>query len=173
MAAIIAYFSRRGENYVSGKLKELSVGNTEVAAGMLQQLTGADLFQLEPVHEYPKSYNACIDEAQADQRRDARPELKRYPESLDGYDTIYLGYPNYWGRCPCRCSLSWSISTFLGKPFSPSAPTKARLGAQRKRYQAAVSGSVRQTRACPPWGKCAGRPANPPKMAGKPRSERA
>lgn len=33
MAAIIAYFSRRGENYVSGKLKELSVGNTEVAAG--------------------------------------------------------------------------------------------------------------------------------------------
>lgn len=59
MAAIIAYFSRRGENYVSGKLKELSVGNTEVAAGMLQQLTGADLFQLEPVHEYPKSYNAA------------------------------------------------------------------------------------------------------------------
>ena len=88
MGALIAYFSRRGENYVSGKLKELSVGNTEVAAGMLQQLTGADLFQLEPVHEYPKSYNACIDEAQADQRRDARPELKRYPESLDGYDTI-------------------------------------------------------------------------------------
>ena len=58
MGALIAYFSRRGENYVSGKLKELSVGNTEVAAGMLQQLTGADLFQLEPVHEYPKSYNA-------------------------------------------------------------------------------------------------------------------
>ena len=100
MGALIAYFSRRGENYVSGKLKELSVGNTEVAAGMLQQLTGADLFQLEPVHEYPKSYNACIDEAQADQRRDARPELKRYPESLDGYDTIYLGYPNYWGTMP-------------------------------------------------------------------------
>ena len=51
MGALIAYFSRRGENYVSGKLKELSVGNTEVAAGMLQQLTGADLFQLEPVPE--------------------------------------------------------------------------------------------------------------------------
>jgi len=45
MGALIAYFSRRGENYVSGKLKELSVGNTEVAAGMLQQLTGADWSQ--------------------------------------------------------------------------------------------------------------------------------
>ena len=119
MGALIAYFSRRGENYVSGKLKELSVGNTEVAAGMLQQLTGADLFQLEPVHEYPKSYNACIDEAQADQRRDARPELKRYPESLDGYDTIYLGYPNYWGTMPMPVFTFLEHFDFSGKTILP------------------------------------------------------
>lgn len=126
MGALIAYFSRRGENYVSGKLKELSVGNTEVAAGMLQQLTGADLFQLEPVHEYPKSYNACIDEAQADQLRDARPELKRYPESLDGYDTIYLGYPNYWGTMPMPVFTFLEHFDFSRKnQFSPSAPTRA------------------------------------------------
>ena len=119
MGALIAYFSRRGENYVSGKLKELSVGNTEVAAGMLQQLTGADLFQLEPVHEYPKSYNACIDEAQADQLRDARPELKRYPESLDGYDTIYLGYPNYWGTMPMPVFTFLEHFDFSGKTILP------------------------------------------------------
>lgn len=119
MGALIAYFSRRGENYVSGKLKELSVGNTEVAAGMLQQLTGADLFQLEPVHEYPKSYNACIGEAQADQRRDARPELKRYPESLDGYDTIYLGYPNYWGTMPMPVFTFLEHFDFSGKTILP------------------------------------------------------
>ena len=119
MGALIAYFSRRGENYVSGKLKELSVGNTEVAAGMLQQLTGADLFQLEPVHEYPKSYNACIDEAQADQLRDARPELKRYPESLDGYDTIYLGYPNYWGTMPMQVFTFLEHFDFSGKTICP------------------------------------------------------
>ena len=168
MGALIAYFSRRGENYVSGKLKELSVGNTEVAAGMLQQLTGADLFQLEPVHEYPKSYNACIDEAQADQRRDARPELKRYPESLDGYDTIYLGYPNYWGTMPMPVFTFLEHFDFSGKNHSPLLhPRGQRLGAQRTRYQTAVSGSVRQTRACPPWGKCEKRPASPPSMAGK------
>ena len=119
MGALIAYFSRRGENYVSGKLKELSVGNTEVAAGMLQQLTGADLFQLEPVHEYPKSYSACIDEAQADQLRDARPELKRYPESLDGYDTIYLGYPNYWGTMPMPVFTFLEHFDFSGKTILP------------------------------------------------------
>lgn len=48
MAAMIVYFSRRGENYVSGQLKKLSVGNTEAAAGMLRELTGAELFQMEP-----------------------------------------------------------------------------------------------------------------------------
>ena len=125
MGALIAYFSRRGENYVSGKLKELSVGNTEVAAGMLQQLTGADLFQLEPVHEYPKSYNACIDEAQADQRRDARPELSDTRRAWTDMTPSILDIPTIGGRCPCRYSPFWSISTFPEKPFSPSAPTKA------------------------------------------------
>lgn len=91
MAAIILYFSRRGENYVSGALRELSVGNTETAAGMIRELTGAELFQIEPVQPYSGSYNVCIAEAQADQRRDARPELRRYPEGMEGYDTIYLG----------------------------------------------------------------------------------
>lgn len=100
MAVLIVYFSRRGENYVSGQLKKLSVGNTEVAAEMIQQLTQAELFRLEPVQAYSDDYNDCIAEAQADQRRDARPELKRYPESLNNYETIYLGYPNYWGTMP-------------------------------------------------------------------------
>ena len=52
MAQLIVYFSRRGENYVSGRIQPLSVGNTEVVARRLQVLTGADLFQLEPVHPY-------------------------------------------------------------------------------------------------------------------------
>lgn len=41
---LIAFYSRADENYVSGMLKNLTIGNTEVAAGILQQLTGADLF---------------------------------------------------------------------------------------------------------------------------------
>ena len=119
MAAIIVYFSRRGENYVSGTLKELSVGNTEVAAGMIQELTGADLFQIEPVQAYSKQYNACIAEAQADQRRDARPEVKRYPDSLDGYDMVYLGYPNYWGTMPMCVFTFLEHFDFTGKTILP------------------------------------------------------
>lgn len=119
MAAIIVYFSRRGENYVSGVLKELPVGNTEAAAGMIRELTGAELFQIEPVQPYSKSYNDCIAAAQADQRRDARPELKRYPESLDGYDIIYLGYPNYWGTMPMCVFTFLEHFDLTGKTICP------------------------------------------------------
>jgi len=93
MAQLIVYFSRRGENYVSGHIQPLSVGNTEVVARRLQVLTGADLFQLEPVHPYSDNYNQCIEQAQADQRQDARPALRALPDHLEDYDTIYLGYP--------------------------------------------------------------------------------
>jgi len=100
MKALIAYFSRAHENYVSGTLKELEVGNTEAAAGIIRKLTGADIFRIDPVRAYAADYNTCIEEARADRRRNARPALKEYPESLDGYDVIYLGYPNYWGTMP-------------------------------------------------------------------------
>lgn len=100
MAQLIAYFSRAGENYFSGTLRVVSAGNTEIAAQMLQEITGADLFKIDPILPYSEDYNECIAQAQDDQRRDARPELKAYPDSLDRYDTIYLGYPNYWGTMP-------------------------------------------------------------------------
>lgn len=119
MAAMIVYFSRRDENYVSGILRELPVGNTETAAGMIRELTGAEAFRIEPVRAYSKSYNACIAEARADQRRDARPELKRYPESLDGYDAIYLGYPNYWGTMPMCVFTFLEHFNFAGKTIYP------------------------------------------------------
>lgn len=100
MRALIAYFSRADENYFSGALRTVNVGNTEIVAGLLEELTGADLFKIDPVQPYSSDYNECIAEAQDDKRRNARPELKEYPDSLDKYDTIYLGYPIYWGTMP-------------------------------------------------------------------------
>ena len=112
MAQLIVYFSRRGENYVSGRIQPLSVGKTEVVARRLQVLTGADLFQLEPVHPYSDNYNQCIEQAQADQRQDARPALRALPDHLEDYDTIYLGYP--------MCVFTFLASfDFTGKTILP------------------------------------------------------
>ena len=79
MKDLIVYFSRAHENYVNGMIRDLKVGNTEVAVNILQRLTGADVFKIEPVKEYSRDYNECIAQAQEEQRRDERPELKGYP----------------------------------------------------------------------------------------------
>lgn len=119
MAQLIAYFSRADENYFRGALRVISVGNTEIAAKMLQEITGADLFKIEPILSYSKNYNECIAQAQSDQKRDARPELKEYPNSLDQYDTIYLGYPNYWGTMPMPVFTFLEHFDFSGKIIRP------------------------------------------------------
>ena len=119
MAQLIVYYSRRGENYVSGSIQTLAVGNTEAVARRLQALTGADLFQLEPMQPYSDDYNECIQQAQDDQRRDARPALKACPETLDPYDTIYLGYPNYWGTMPMAVYTFLEKYDFTGKTIHP------------------------------------------------------
>ena len=104
---LIAFYSRADDNYVNGLIKTLEVGNTEVAAGIIKELTGADLFKLEQLKPNARDYNECIAQAQADQRQNARPDLKSFPEMLDEYDVIYLGYPNYWSTIPM------AVFTFL------------------------------------------------------------
>ena len=116
---LIAFYSRADENYVNGLIKELEVGNTEIAAGIIQELTGADLFKIEQVNPYSKSYNECIAQAQEDQRKNARPELKKYPESIDDYDVIYLGYPNYWSTMPMAVFTFLEHFDFSGKTIKP------------------------------------------------------
>lgn len=116
---LIAYFSRADENYFGGALRYISVGNTEIAAQMLAEITGADVFKMEPCQPYAKDYNQCIAQAQEDQRRDARPELLAYPDSLADYDEIYLGYPNYWGTMPMAVFTFLEHFDWTGKTIYP------------------------------------------------------
>ncbi len=65
---LIAYFSRKGQNYVSGKIVDLKVGNTEVVAKMIQKRTGGDLFHIETVTAYPKDYTETTEVAKNELR---------------------------------------------------------------------------------------------------------
>ncbi|MBQ9059403.1 MAG: hypothetical protein IJ125_09490 [Atopobiaceae bacterium] len=100
MATLIAYYSRTGENYWAGSVKNIDKGNTERVAEFIQEAVVGDLFEIETVKEYAADYYECIEEAQQELRAHARPEIKAYVENMDDYDTIYLGYPNWWGTCP-------------------------------------------------------------------------
>lgn len=119
VAALILYFSRKGYNYVNGTIKNLSVGNTEVAAQMICKCTGAELFKIDPCVPYSEDYSGCLEEAMQDQKRRARPELKAYPEHLAAYDTIYLGYPNWWGTMTMPVFTLLGHCGFLGKTIKP------------------------------------------------------
>ena len=116
---LIAFYSRADENYVNGQIKTLETGNTEIAAGMIADMTGADLFKIEQKEPYAKDYNECIAQAQEDQRSDARPELTSYPDSIDEYDVIYLGYPDYWSTMPMAVFTFLEHFDFSGKVIKP------------------------------------------------------
>ena len=100
MNALLLYFSRKGENYLSGSIQYLKKGNTQVVAEIIGKHTGCALFHIQPICPYSDDYSECIRQAKDDQKRGARPALVALPEDIHKYDTVFLGYPNYWGTMP-------------------------------------------------------------------------
>lgn len=88
--SLIIYFSRADENYAVGYIAK---GNTEIVAEYVQELTGADMFKVEPTVPYAKDYRTCIEEAK---ERVGNAPIKSKPD-ISGYDTIYIMTPIYWG----------------------------------------------------------------------------
>ena len=109
-SALIAYFSWSG--------------NTEQVAQIIQQETGGDLFEIAPATPYTDDYNELLDIAQQEQSDKARPELAGQVENWEQYDTIFVGYPNWWSDAPMAVytfveSYDWSGKTLV--PFNTSA----------------------------------------------------
>lgn len=94
-------------------------GNTKRIAEEIQNQTGADLFEIELVHPYSTDYNTVLDEAQRDQNEQARPELATHIENMDEYDTILLGYPNWWASIPMPIASFLEEYDFSGKTIIP------------------------------------------------------
>jgi flavodoxin len=116
---LIAYFSRPGNNYVNGSIVDLPVGNTEIVAKMIQEMTGGDLFHIEPLDAYPEDYTETTEVAQKELRAKARPKLTSHLETFASYSTIFLGYPNWWGTMPMPVYSFLEKYNFSGKILAP------------------------------------------------------
>ena len=116
---LIIYYSRTGENYWNGSVKNISKGNTEIVAEFIQKAVGGDLFQVETVKEYAADYYACIDDAKAELRSDARPELKNYLDDISEYDNIVVAGPCWWGTYPMAVFSQLDRLDFTGKKVFP------------------------------------------------------
>ena len=97
---LIAYYSRAGQNYVSGDIVNLSVGNTAALAKKIHAITGGDLFEIRTAKSYPTDYHEATEVAQRELREKARPELVGDLPDVSSYDVVILGYPNWWGTMP-------------------------------------------------------------------------
>ena len=116
---LIAFFSRADENYFGGAMRYVKVGNTEIVVNQMKELIEADTFKIEMAKPYSPVYMTCIDEAKKDLKENARPELTDYLDCIDDYDTIVLGYPNYWGTIPMAVATFLERYDFTGKTILP------------------------------------------------------
>lgn len=105
MKVLVAFFSHTGENYAVGNITK---GNTHIIAEMIAESTGGKLFEIVPVKEYPKTYDACVDVAKKEKETGARPAVKD-DIAVEDYDVVFIGYPNWWGDMPM------TVYTFIEK----------------------------------------------------------
>lgn len=97
---LIIYYSRKGENYVNGRIENLKKGNTEICAEFIQKAVGGDLFEVQTVNNYAEDYHTCTEEAAQEVKDDARPALAHYLDNIDAYDHVFVCGPCWWGTFP-------------------------------------------------------------------------
>ena len=109
MKSLILYFSRADENYAVGYINK---GNTEIVAEYVQELTGADMFKVEPAVPYAKDYKTCIEEAK---QRIGNAPIKERLMDISAYDTVYIMSPIYWGTYAPELETALEGLDFSGK----------------------------------------------------------
>lgn len=113
--SLVVFFSRADENYNVGTVE---VGNTELLARRIAEVTGADEFKIVPAKAYPEKYMECVDLATAEKESEVRPEYVGDVDITD-YDTVYLGYPIWWGDMPMIVYSFLEKHDFSGKTVRP------------------------------------------------------
>ncbi|MBR2389867.1 MAG: flavodoxin [Mogibacterium sp.] len=81
-----------------------ATGTTKGVAEKIASVTGADLYEIKAAQEYTAE---DLDWNDSDSRTtheqndpSVRPEIGSDPVSLEGYSTIYIGFPIWWGEEP-------------------------------------------------------------------------
>ena len=113
---LVAYFSRVGNEYGVGNVQK---GNTAIIAEIIAKKTGGDLFELKPVKSYPVDYDECTKIASREKASKARPELVGAVENFSQYDTIFVGYPIWYGDAPMAVYTFLESYDFGGKNIVP------------------------------------------------------
>ena len=126
--SLIVYFSRSGELSDSADAASSATPNsnqamdgsdTEAAAKMIQELTGADLYQIRTERYYRNAFWGTAATAWIENALNLRPDLAAHPENLNNYDIIYVGYPIWWFNTPMAIGSFLESYDLTGKTVVP------------------------------------------------------
>ncbi len=130
--SLVVYFSR--DNSLAGDLDAVTsatpstnggdTSDTEAAARMIQKETGADIYAIQVKQYYRTPYLATAATSWVEQRFGIHPGLTALPESLDDYDTIYIGYPVWWFDAPMAVASFMENYDLDGKTVVPFATSQ-------------------------------------------------
>ncbi|MGG5373132.1 flavodoxin [Enterococcus sp. AZ196] len=109
MTAVVVLFSRAGENYIDGKRQMVSVGNTAILGEKISQQLTIPMYELLPLTPYSDNYDEAVQKAEEEKKTSAQVAYEKLSVDLEQVDTIFLGYPNWWGTYPRI------IATFLAE----------------------------------------------------------
>lgn len=119
MKKLVVYFSRTGENSVCGEVEHIEKGFTKIVAEKIAKYVDAELYELVPVVPYPADYEATVARALEEKANNTSVEFLNPKENLDEYDTIYLGFPNWWRSYPRIVATFIKKYDFTGKVIKP------------------------------------------------------
>lgn len=103
---LVAYFSWADNAVIDGEVDAVASpsvtapGNVQQLAQWVSERTGGALFSIQVTEPYSSDWDACLERANQERAEDARPELTASVEQLERYDTVFLGYPNWWYGVP-------------------------------------------------------------------------
>ena len=110
-SVLVAYFS--------------ATGNTEAAADYIADALGADTFEITPAEPYTSDDLNWSDEDSRVSREHEDPSLQTVelaettPENWENYDTVFIGYPIWWGVAAWPVSSFVAANDFTGKTVIP------------------------------------------------------
>lgn len=111
---LVAYFSLANEQYEVGVIEK---GNTQIIAEMIAEKTGADLFSIASTTDYPTTYDGLLDISKKEENN--HPELAQTVDNMADYDTVFIGYPIWWGDLPTIVKVFLENHDFSGKTVIP------------------------------------------------------
>ena len=100
---------------INGKV----LGNTEYMAQIIKENTGADIFRIEPEKPYTKNHTELVALATEERKNNVRPEMLQKVENIQQYDTIFVGYPIWWGDMPMILYSFFDSEDLSGKEIIP------------------------------------------------------